>query len=749
MVDLISIFAAAAIGGLLASLLSQPIILGYLLAGIIVGPAGLGLIKEYEQVETVAELGVTFLLFTLGVEFSLEELNKVKNISFGGGGLQILLTISMTIVVSLGFGWVTSIPQGLFLGELISLSSTAVVIKSLTEQNESATQHGQIMLGILIIQDLALGLMLAILPALNQPLDEIGVVLGIALLKLTLFAITAFIVGKWVIPQILRLLAQTESREIFLLGVVALCLGIAFLTGKIGLSTEMGAFVAGLMISEVEYSDQTLDYVDPLLNVCAAAFFAAIGVLINPIFLWENLSIILGLVLLVLVAKFLIITPIVMLFRYPFKTALIAGLGLAQIGEFSFVLAGEGQKYGLITKDNYLLILGTTAVTLIVTPFILRALPSFFEWVESSSRLKSWLAMVDVPLDASEDLSLENHIVVCGYGRVGSNIVSLLRNYNYPVLVIDQSEEQVQKLRDEKIPYIYGNASSLQVLEKAAVSQARGVAIALSDPMSTRLCVKRALKLSPEMDLVVRANQDKDIELLYQLGAKEVVQPEFEASLELSAHLFTSLELPLPDINQIRSSHYLALRPERSQAEISKELQEVTKTMNRKWYPLPANCPLIGMSLGKTYLRNLTGASLMAIKRSNGEKIDYPDAQTIIEKDDQLLLIGAPDDLSAFDSLAKGEIPLPSEEMSGFWLLVPPNSKIIGKSLAELDFQQNFGVSIQGIRRQGKYLRFPDESSQVQISDRLLLFGKVESLNQVSRLIASDKKTAEVIPLTL
>jgi CPA2 family monovalent cation:H+ antiporter-2 len=748
MIDLISIFSAAAIGGLLASLLSQPIILGYLLAGIIVGPAGLGLIKEYEQVEIVAELGVTFLLFTLGVEFSLEELNKVKNISLGGGGLQILLTILMTIVVSLGFGWVTSIPQGLFLGELISLSSTAVVIKSLNEQNESATQHGQVMLGILIVQDLALGLMLAILPALNQPLDEIGVAVGIALVKLTLFAIAAFTIGKWVIPQILRLLAQTESREIFILGVVALCLGIAFLTGKIGLSTEMGAFVAGLMISEVEYSDQTLDYVEPLLDVCAAAFFAAIGVLIDPIFLWNNLPIILGLVVFVLVAKFLIVTPLVMLFRYPLKTALIAGLGLAQIGEFSFVLAGEGQKFGLITNDIYLLILGTTAVTLIVTPFILRALPRIFEWAESSKLLKSWLAMVDVPLDASEDLSLENHVVVCGYGRVGSNIVSLLRDCNYPVLVIDQSEERVQKLRDEKIPYIYGSASSLQVLEKAGVSQAKGVAIALSDSMSTRLCVKRALKLSPEIDLVVRANQDKDIELLYQLGAKEVVQPEFEASLELSAHLFSGLQLPSPDISEIRSSRYLALRPERTQAEIAKELQEVTRTMNNKWYPLPANSPLIGMTLGKTYIRNLTGASLMAIKRSSGEQIDYPEPETIIEPDDRLLLIGTSEDLAAFASLAKGEFPLPEEEMSGFWLLVPSNSKIIGKSLGELDFQQNLAISIQTIWRQGKYLRFPDSNTQIQASDRLLLFGKQESLSQVSRLIASDQ-TVDVISLTL
>jgi CPA2 family monovalent cation:H+ antiporter-2 len=367
MTELIVIFAAAAIGGLLASFLKQPVILGYLLAGILVGPFELGLIKDYAEVEIIAELGVTFLLFSIGVEFSFAELNKVKKISLGGGGLQLVLTIALTALVAVTVGWVTTVPQGIFLGELISLSSTAVVIKALTEQDEMATAHGQVMLGILIVQDLALGLMLAILPALNSPIDQLGFAIAIALLKLALFALGAIFVGKWLIPPFLQLLAKTESRELFLLGVVTLCLGIALLTGKIGLSTEMGAFVAGLMISEVEYADQTLDYVEPIRDICAAAFFAAIGVLIDPVFVWNNLTLILGLVTVVLVGKSLIIAPLVVLFRYPLKTAIISGLGLAQIGEFSFVLAGQGSKFGLISENVYSLLLGTTAVTLIVT----------------------------------------------------------------------------------------------------------------------------------------------------------------------------------------------------------------------------------------------------------------------------------------------------------------------------------------------------------------------------------------------
>ncbi|MBF2021080.1 MAG: cation:proton antiporter [Hydrococcus sp. C42_A2020_068] len=745
-IDLVSVLTAAAVGGLLAALLRQPILLGYLLAGIIIGPAGLGLIKELVQVETLAQLGVAFLLFSLGVEFSFSELQKVKGISLGGGGLQIILTIGMTALASLLMGWVTSPAQGIFLGAILSLSSTAVVLKGLMERNETATLHGQVMLGILVVQDLALGLMLAVLPALDKPPGEIGLAVGWALLQIGLFALGAVLVGIWVIPPLLRLLARTESRELFLLGVVALCLGIALLTGQLGLSIEMGAFVAGLTISEVEYADQTLTYVEPLRDICAALFFAAIGMLIDPIFLWDNLPSILGLVALVLVGKFLIIAPLVKLFRYPLKTSLIAGLGLAQIGEFSFVLASEGQRLGLVSQKVYSLILGTTAVTLLLTPFVLRSLPQLFVWAESLPWLKDWLDKADVPLEVSKDVPFEEHVVVCGYGRVGRNIVQLLRDRGYPVLVIDQSEHRIQQLREAEIPYIYGNAVSLHVLKKAGVSRARGMAIALPDPMSTRLCLKRALELSPELDVVVRANQDKDIELLYQLGAREVVQPEFEASLELSAHLFTKLGLSLPalqrEIQKIRYSHYLTLRPERRPDQVSRELQQATQEMNGKWYPLPANSPLVGMTLEETDLRRLTGVSLMAIRRSGGDEMDYPDRKTVLQEGDDLLIVGEPDELAGFKDLAKGEVAIPNENASCQWLLVPEDSPVVGKTLAELNFKQQFGVLIQAIRREGKYIRFPDGSSDIQAGDRLLLCGNFYSLDRVSQSIAPKQKPA-------
>src|SRR4028118_1654676 len=235
------VLAAAAGGGLIAALLRQPILLGYLVGGMIVGPAGLGLIKELVQIETLAQFGAAFLLFALGVEFSLAELKKVQAIALGGGGLQLALTILVTTLVSLGIGWVTSPAQGVFLGAILSLSSTAVVLKCLMERNETATPHGQVMLGILVVQDLALGLMLAVLPALDQPPEAIGMAIGQALLRIGLFAAGAVAVGIWLIPRLLRYLAQTESRELFLLGVVVLALSIALLTEYLGFSIEMGA----------------------------------------------------------------------------------------------------------------------------------------------------------------------------------------------------------------------------------------------------------------------------------------------------------------------------------------------------------------------------------------------------------------------------------------------------------------------------------------------------------------------------
>ncbi|MBD2102242.1 cation:proton antiporter [Leptolyngbya sp. FACHB-261] len=740
-VDLVTVLAAASVGGVMASLLRLPVLLGYLLGGIVVGPAGLALVKELVQVETLAQLGAAFLLFALGVEFSLGELKKVRVIALGGGSLQILLTISLTALLSVTVGWVTTPPQGVFLGAILSLSSTAVVLKSLMERNETETPHGQVMLGILIVQDLALGLMLAVLPALDKPAEQIGMAIGQALLLTVMFAAGALAMGIWVVPSLLKLLARTESKELFLLGVIALCLGIALLTEHLGLSIEMGAFVAGLMISEVEYADQTLSVVEPLRDVFATLFFAAIGMLIDPVFLWNNLELILGLVALTFVGKFALITPLVMTFRYPLRTALIAGLGLAQIGEFSFVLASEGQRLGLVSRRVYLLILGTTAVTLMVTPFVLRLTPQLFRLLEKVPPFKGWLEGEEEPREVCETTgTCQGHAVVCGYGHKGRNVVRLLKSRGYAVLVIDQSESAIQQLREDGIPYVYGNAASPLVLAKAHVDRARTMAIALSDSMSTRLCLKRSLEVAPELNIVVCANHDKDIELLYQLGAKEVVQPDFEASLELCSRLLLDLGEPIPsvlrEVGLIRDSHYLDLRPTRAAAELARDVRSASRDLNGKWFDLPEGSPLIGMNLAETDLRRLTGVTLMAIQRDEGEELDYPDAQTLLMAGDRLLLVGEDDELAAFKALAEGEAALPDGYLFSQWVQINPDSNLAGHTLSHLDLRRRYGVQVQLIRREGQLIRLPDGATGLESGDWVLIVGEAPQVNQVRYLTA-------------
>jgi monovalent cation:H+ antiporter-2, CPA2 family len=738
--DLVTVLGVAAAGGLLAALFRQPVLLGYLLGGVIVGPSGLGLIKEVVQVETLAQFGVAFLLFALGVKFSLSELRKVQGISLGGGSLQILLTIAVTAFISIGVGWVTSTPQGIFLGAVLSLSSTAVVLKCLSESGESETPHAQVMLGMLVVQDLAVGLMLAILPTLDHAPSEIGVAIGWALFKIALVGAGAIIGGVWVLPPLLRFLAWTESRELFLLGVVALCLGIALLTEHIGLSIEMGAFLAGLMIAEVEYADQTLAYVEPLRDIFATLFFAAIGMLIDPVFLWNHLELILGLVALVILGKFLIIAPIVRIFGYSWKTALIAGLGLAQIGEFSFVLVSAGQTLGLISRQVYLLVLGTTAVTLVVTPFVLKLLPKFFAWAEEIPRLQQWLLCTPTePELSAEDLPAQNHFIVCGYGQTGRSIVKVLQSYNYPVIVVEQAESVIQQLREENIPYVYGDAASVQVLEKAQVAQAQGMAITLPNAMSTRLCLKRSLEFSPELDIVARANQDKDLELLYQLGATEVVQPEFEASLELSSHLLNRLGLEKENVQAqlqlIREGRYTDFRAERSAFKVQRDVRSAAQELNNTWYVLPEKSPLLGMSIVETDCRRLTGIALMAIQRASGEEVDYPEPITPLLAGDRLLLVGQPSEITAFKDLAEGEVSKPAEDASCQWVTVTDKSPMKGQLLSLVNVNQRYRVQIQAVRRKGEFVRFPAGDMVLMEGDRLLLCGALSDLVAVSNLL--------------
>lgn len=642
-VELVTVLGAATVGGHLANRLGQPVLLGYLLAGTIVGPAGLKLVTTEGNIQVLAEIGVALLLFVLGVEFSFKDLLRLRTIAFGGTTLQILLTVFLGGGLSYLTGWVDTIPKAIFLGAVLSLSSTAVVLKSLIEHNEVQTAHGQVMLAILIVQDLGLGVMLAVLPALTQPPDTIGMALGLAALRACLFLVGAFLAGRWLIPWLIRWMAQSGSQELFLLGILVLCLGIALLASSLGLGIAMGAFVAGLMISNVEYADHALDRILPMRDVFATLFFTSIGLLIDPIFLLENWQALLGLVAISMIGKAAIVTMVVRLFRYSLKTSLTVGLGINQIGEFSFVLAGVAQAQNLFSERLYGLTVGTTAATLLITPFVLRSIPYWLTWLEQWTIVDALLQSNHSSYLLDREEKLTGHVVVAGYGRVGQTLVRMLYFQGYHILVIDNNEAALQTLRERQIPYLFGDASSQLVLEKANLAHAKAMAITLPDPMATRLTLKRVLSMAPDLDITVRAHVNSEIDSLYQLGAQEVVQPEFEAALEMGAHLLLKLGDSTFDVQQMvhryRSGRYRDILPERAEYWGATNLEFAIEGLQRHWYVVQTPSPLIGQTLAQAQVRRLTGATIMAIERH--KKLDrYPTGNATIELGDRLLVVG-------------------------------------------------------------------------------------------------------------
>lgn len=656
-VELVTVLGAATIGGYGANRLGQPVLLGYLLAGTIVGPAGLRLVTTEGNIQVLAEIGVALLLFVLGVEFSLKALLRLKAIAFGGSTLQLLLTILLGGGLTYLTGWVNSIPTAIFLGAVLSLSSTAVVLKSLIERNEVQTIHGQIMLAILIVQDLGLGVMLAILPALTQPPEMIGSAIGVAILKNILFLAGALLAGRWLIPWLIRWMAQSGSQELFLLGILVLCLGIALLTASLGLGIAMGAFVAGLMISNVEYADHALDRILPMRDVFATLFFTSIGLLIDPGFLLANLPQLLGLVAISMIGKAVIATLAVNLFGYSLKTSLTVGLGINQIGEFSFVLAGVAKAQGLFSAQLYGLVVGTTAITLLITPLLLRSTPAWLTWLEQWPIVDAWFQSNRTAYLAALDEKLTGHIVVAGYGRVGQTLVRMLYFQGYRILVIDNNEAALQALRERDIPYLFGDASSQLVLEKANLMSAQALAITLPDPMATRLTLQRSLSLAPDLDVTVRAHVNSEIDVLYQLGAQEVVQPEFEAALEMGAHLLFKLGDSTFDVQQLvhryRSGRYRDIVPERAEYWGAANLESAITGLQHSWYVVHPDSPLLGLTLAQAQVRRITGATVMAIERHK-KLYRYPMGDAVMELGDRLLIVGNNKEHAAFLSLLEG-----------------------------------------------------------------------------------------------
>lgn len=533
LVDLVLAVLTGLLGGLVAHRLGQPVILGYLAAGVVIGPFTPGPVSDVHNLSVLAEAGVALLMFGLGAELSLVELRRVGRVAIVGGSLQIVGSIVLGVAVGLSLGLGSF--QALFFGALISLSSTVVAIKLLLARGELGSLHGRVAVGILIVQDLCLVPMMVILPALARPPDQLALeLLQATLTSAGLLAATVF-AGTRLVPWILDRVAATGSRELFLLCVVVLALGTALGTQLFGLSLAFGAFLAGLVVSESDLSHQAVAEVLPLRDLFATLFFVSVGMLLDPFFVVRNIPAVLLVAVVVVLGKLLLVTLLVRAFGYAARVALLTGLAIPQMGEFSFVLARLGIGQGLIDDYLYNLILAGALVTIVASPALLQVADPLMGVLRRVPLLRR---QFDEP--ASTELTggppLSRHTVICGFGRVGRELADALERRGFRYLVIEYDPRVAAQVRDRGIPVIVGDAGNPEVLRHAHLEKARVLAVSVPDLPTADRAVREARKLNERLDIIARAPGGLGPERLRAAGAAEVVRPEFEAGLEFVRH---------------------------------------------------------------------------------------------------------------------------------------------------------------------------------------------------------------------
>lgn len=561
--DLLIVLAAAIAGGMLARWLRLPIILGYLAAGIAVGPFGLGWVHDTDTIDSLANIGVVLLLFAIGLEFSLKELLKLGKIAIIGGIAQIVLTS----IAGFGLGRIVGlgITGSVFFGFIIALSSTMVVLKILIERGEIDTTHGRIMLGILLVQDISVVPMMVAMPAVAGDLGGLWLSLGIAMAKAVGFIGVMVALGYWGMPWFLKKVAGQRSRELFLLTVIVLCLAAAFGTYYFGLSAAFGAFAAGLLLSQSGFARQAFADILPLRDTFAALFFVSLGMLANLHFIRDNIGTVAIVVLVIILVKFLICSAITRLFGYSHKTVLMVGTGLIQIGEFSFVLALMGVEMGLLSETLYSLTIASAIITMLLTPFAMSFNSFLYRWLSQTKRFARQLTGSIDPGGHVQALELSRHAIICGYGTIGKRIAEVLEKQKFSYLVIDLDPTIITQLRKRGIPCIYGDASNPEILSHASLEKARVLICTIPDYVAEELTARNALKINPKLDIVARVHRDSDVELLKGVGVTELVLPFFEGSLEMTRHTLHRFGMSSTEIQYILNN----LR--QSQAERKKE----------------------------------------------------------------------------------------------------------------------------------------------------------------------------------
>ena len=613
--------------------INLPSIVGFLIAGMLIGPYGFNLIRSVNQISVMAEIGIMLLMFTIGLEFSLSQLIRIKKFLLIAGGFQLLITIIFCSIIFTVLG--IEINQAIFFSLLVSLSSTAIVLKILSDKDELESPHGKISIGILIFQDLAIVPMFLLLPLLSG----FGQLAGsdIAVKILIAFGVLAglLLLARFLMPLIVYQLANIRSREAFTIGVILLLLGTAYITHSFGLSFALGAFIAGLILSESDYNHQIVSDILPFRDSFNSIFFVSIGLLLNIQFVLENVLLISGLTLGIIIVKTLVIVTIVYFMKYPLRIGILAGLGLAQIGEFSFVLAQAGLNFKLIGNDYYNSFLASTIFSMILTPLLIKLSPFI---AGKTSALEK-----DKKHNENYLENLHAHVIIAGFGLNGSNLARVLKETGIKYVVTELNPDTVkkEKAKDEKI--IYGDISREEVLKAVKIDKANIIVYAISDPAVTKLSLKLVKKLNPNIYALVRTRYINEIDELKKLGADEVIPEEFETALQIFRKVLERYHIPLNVIMKqttiLREESYSFLRKEGVDLSSFTHLDEILAQGLTETYYVNDDNIHINKTLSEINLRARTEATIIAIVR-DGKTISNPSAKEIIKAADTLVIYG-------------------------------------------------------------------------------------------------------------
>lgn len=645
--DIVIIVVAALIAALIAQKFKQPLILGYILAGIAVGPYTGGVtVGDIHEIELLAEIGVALLLFALGLEFSLSELKPVRNIALFGTPVQILLTIGFGFSLGKYLGWPSA--NALWLGALISLSSTMVTLKTLMIRGLLGTLSSRVMIGMLIVQDLAVIPMMIILPQLSNP--EAGLpLLAIAVIKSVIFLVLMLYLGRKLLPWLLSYVAQWNSRELFILSITAMGLGVGYATYLFGLSFAFGAFVAGMVLSESDYGHQALSDIVPLRDIFGLLFFTSVGMLLDPVFLFENWDKIVSLILVVAVAKSLIFSILARLFGYINIIPITVGLGLFQVGEFSFVLARVGLETQAIDQNMYSLVLATSVLSMVATPFASAMAAPLYKLKKHLFKYEP-LQTENIPYNGFKD-----HVVIAGGGRVGQHIAKILTQLSIPFVIVELNHQRMLECKAAKFPVIYGDMNQPTAVEVSKVNTARLLLITIPSVVITQSIAKQAHRLNPDLHMVVRAEGVEQARKLYESGVYMVVLPEMEAGLEIARQALLHLEIPVVVIQQytdaVRQHLYASIYKSNHDYQLLTKLDNIKNLLEISWVNITTWSPLVSKSIKEAAIRTKTGATVVGVIH---EKVFHSNPKTdySFREGDLVAVVGNQQERNEFKKLA-------------------------------------------------------------------------------------------------